>query len=67
MICILILTYADLTFSFLSAELCDLFQLLCYYLLFFICFPLEVIFRSRVTGTSPVTTDPLHCCSDEFM
>ena len=28
-----------------------------YYLLFFICFPPEVIFRSRVTGACPVATD----------
>ena len=28
-----------------------------YYLLFFICFPPEVIFRSRVIGAYPVTTD----------
>ena len=28
-----------------------------YYLLFFICFPSEVIFRSRVIGACPVTTD----------
>ena len=49
-------TYADLTFLFLS-EVYDVFQLLCYYLLCFICFPPEVIFRSRVIGACPVTTD----------
>ena len=41
-----------------SSQVCDLFQLLCIILiLFFICFPPEVIFRSRVTGACPVTTD----------
>ena len=49
-------TYADLTFVFLS-EVYDLFQLLCVLSSVFICFPPEVIFRSRVIGACPVTTD----------
>ena len=56
MICILIRTYADLTFLFLS-ELYDLFQLLRVLSSAIICFPPEVIFRSRVIGACPVTTD----------
>ena len=55
-ICILIRTYTDLTFSFLS-EVYDLFQLLCVLSFVFICFPPEIIFRSRVIGAGPVTTD----------
>ena len=55
MICILIRTYADVTFLFLS-EVHDLFQL-CVLSSVFICFPPEVIFRSRVIGACPVTTD----------
>ena len=55
-ICILIRTYADLTFLFLT-EVYDLFQLLCVLPSVFICFPPEVIFRSRVIGACPVTTD----------
>ena len=42
MICILIRTYADLPFLFLS-EVYDLFQLLCVLSCGFICFPPEVI------------------------
>ena len=34
-----------------------MFRYCVYYLLFFICFSPEVIFRSRVIGTCPVTTD----------
>ena len=55
-ICILIRTYADLTFFFLS-EFYDLFQLFCVLSCVFICFPPKVIFRSRVIGACPVTTD----------
>ena len=33
----------------------DLFQLLCIVGFYFICFPPEVIFRSRVVGACPVT------------
>ena len=56
--CILIRTYADLTFKFLS-EVFDLFQLLCVLSSVFICFPPhEAIFRSTaVIGACPVTTD----------
>ena len=49
-------TYAFLTFLFLS-EVYDLFQLMCVLSCIFICFPSEVIFRSRVIGACPVTTD----------
>ena len=42
--------------SFLS-EVYDLFQLLHVSSCVFICFPPEVIFRSRVIGACPVTTD----------
>ena len=56
MICILIRTYVDLTFLFLS-EVYYLVQLLCVRPSAFICFPPEVIFRSRVVGACPVTTD----------
>ena len=67
MVCILIRTSADLTFLFFSSDMryqvhnlftylvYDLFQLL-YYLLFFV-FPPDLIFRSRVIGTCPVTTN----------
>ena len=41
---------------FLS-DVYDLFQLLCVPSSVFICFPPEVIFRSRVIGVRPVTTD----------
>ena len=55
--CILIRTYGDLTFLFLS-EVYDLFQLLCVLSSAFICFPPEVIFRSTaVFGACLVTTD----------
>ena len=54
-VCTLIRTYADVTFLFLS-EVHDLFQL-CVLSSVFICFPPEVIFRSRVIGACPVTTD----------
>ena len=68
-VCILIRTYADLTFSFLSAVriIYDLFQLSCVISSVFICFPPEVIFRSRVIGacTTVVTTDCI--VSDELM
>ena len=53
--CILIRTYADLTFLFLS-EVYDLFQS-CVISSVFICFPPEVISRSRVFGACPVTAD----------
>ena len=43
-------------FCFLS-EVYDLFQLLCVLSSVFIRFPPEVIFRSRVIGACPVTTD----------
>ena len=56
MICILIRTYADLTFLFLS-EVCYLFQGLCVLSSICICFPPEVFIRSRVIGACPVTTD----------
>ena len=55
-ICILIRTYARLTFFFLS-EVYRLLQLLCVLSSFFICFPPEVILCSRVIGACPVTTD----------
>ena len=57
---ILIRTYADLTFFFLSEVqyTYDLFQLLCVLSSVFIfVFPPGVIFRSRVIGACPVTTD----------
>ena len=41
----------------LLPEICDLFQLLCVLCSVLICFPPEVIFRSRVIGACPVTTD----------
>ena len=44
------------TFLFLS-EVYDLFPLLCELSSVFICFSPEVIFRSRVIGACPVTTD----------
>ena len=50
------LVVATATASFLS-EVYDLFQLLCVLSPVFICFPPEVIFRSRVTEACPVTTD----------
>ena len=53
---ICVYTYADLTFLFLS-EVYDWFQLLCVLSCVFICFPPEVIFRSRAIGACPVTTD----------
>ena len=60
MVCILVCTYADLTFLFLS-EVYDLFQLMCVLSSVFnfevFVFPPEVIFRSRVIGACPVTTD----------
>ena len=58
MICILIRTYADLTFLFLP-EVYHLFQLCVYISSVFasICFPPEVTFRSRVIGAYPVATD----------
>ena len=55
-LCILIRTYADITFLFLS-EVYDLFQLLCVLSSVFVCFPRGVIFRSRVIGVCPVTTN----------
>ena len=63
-ICILIRTYADLTFVFLS-EVYDLFQLLCVLSSVFICFPPEVIFHSS-SYWSLSCDHGLHC-SDEFM
>ena len=46
----------DVTFLFcLRYTIC--FSYCVYYLLFCICFPPEVIFRSRVIGACPVTTD----------
>ena len=56
MVSILIRTYVNLTFLFLS-EVYDLFQLLCVLSSAFSCFPPEVVFRSRVVGACPVTTD----------
>ena len=49
-------TYVHWSHFFLSlSEVFDLFELSC--LLLFICFPPEVIFRCRVIGGCPVTTD----------
>ena len=53
---ILTRTCAYLAFLFLS-EVYDSFQVLCVLCCVFICFPPEVIFRSRVIGASHVTTD----------
>ena len=61
--CILIRTYGDLTFLFLS-EVYDLFQLLCVLSSAFICFPPEVTFRSRVIGACSVTTDCIVAMSE---
>ena len=67
MICILIRTYSDLTFSFCH-EVFDLLQLLCVlysvFIYYGICFPPEVIFRSRVVGACPVTTDCIVAMSE---
>ena len=49
-------TYADFTFLVLS-EVYDLFHLLCIISCFFVCVPTEVVFRSRVIGACPVTTE----------
>ena len=58
----LIRAYADLNF-FLS-EVCDLFQLLGVFSPVFNYFPPEVIFRSRVIGACPVTTDCIVAISE---
>ena len=55
LICILHI-YTDRTIL-LSSEVDDLFQLLCVLSSVFISFPAEVVFRSRVIGACPVTTD----------
>ena len=68
MLRILIRTYADLTFLFWSEVQYTIFfsyGVYAYYLCFFV-FPPEVIFRSRVVGACPVTTDCI-VCSDELM
>ena len=46
------------TLLFLS-EVYDLFQLLCVLSSVFICFPPEVIFRPRVIGACPLTTESI--------